>query len=158
MNAAEEKGKIKTDKLPVISLEKISNQVSDLPEGCYQVTLIKVTMAYIKGRGIPYLAWCWEIVDEIDGTLLEGRRIISFTGIGSKDSEPLMNLALKRHIEALGVKPHQQRHLITFKYHMVTLDIEGDHFPIVRMMPEWYYQMPPIPRTDEWIIPGIQDV
>jgi hypothetical protein len=146
--------------LPILDLEKIPLKVNDLPEGHYLVYLVKVSEVYVKRLNRPCLVWCWEIQDEIDGTLLEGKRVLSLSGtkfdVIHCPGSPA-RITLIRHLAAFGVIGSPKLRVSKLQYQSITLDIEDDSCPTVRMIPEWYYGMSLICKSDAWIIPYLQD-
>lgn len=137
-------------KLPKINLKDIPSEFKDLPYGRYLISLVKVEKFYSKTTKRPCLRWWWKIVD---GELL-GEKLISHTGIGTKESSPLMNLALKRQLKALGPEYTADFNTKELLYQRVTIDVditEGDLVPTIRMMPAKYYEYSPTWRPYGWL-------
>ncbi|MFC1994334.1 DUF669 domain-containing protein [Chloroflexota bacterium] len=135
-----------------INLDDIPSEFKNLPHGRYLISLMNVEKLYAKKTNRPYLKWWWKVVDGDDELL--GEKLVSCTGIGTKESWPFMNTMLKRQLKALGLECTVDFNIKELLYQRVTLYIdasEDDLYPTIRMAPAEYYENSPTWRPYGWL-------
>lgn len=134
--------------LPNYNLDDIPSEFESLPHGRYRISLLKVKKLYAKR---PYLGWCWVVVDG-DSELL-GEKLVSYTGIGTKESSPMMNGRLRRQFKAFGLEYTAGFNTKELLHQQVTIHVDTTqkgYYAVIRMMPAKYYEYSPTWKPYGW--------